>query len=72
MPTIKVNGVDYPFSYELVSETGDGGKKYKYICNSKERTITIRPSGNIFMDKGADDPFDDAVMMEIVNYIRTQ
>ncbi len=29
------------------------------------------PSGSIFIDRAADDPFDDVVMMEIVNYIRS-
>ncbi len=70
MPNINVNGVDYHFTYELLSEAEDGRRTYKYICNSKEKTITIMPSGTIFMEKSAEDPFDDAVMMEIVNYIR--
>lgn len=70
MPTINVNGLDYPFSYEMVSEEEDGKKTYQYNCNSKDSTITIMPSGTIFMEKSIDDPFDSAVMMEIANYIR--
>ncbi|HUR66606.1 MAG TPA: hypothetical protein VMZ03_09660, partial [Chitinophagaceae bacterium] len=64
------NGIDYTFTYKLLSD--DNGKKtYEYTCDSKARTITIMPSGNIFMEKSAEDPFDDHVMMEIINYIRT-
>jgi len=56
MPTININGVDYQFSYKLISESEDGKKTYQYTCDSKDRTITIMPSGNLFMDRFADDP----------------
>ncbi len=71
MPIINVNGVDYFFTYETISETSEGKRTYRYVCNSKEKIITIMPSGSIFIDRAADDPFDDVVMMEIVNYIRS-
>lgn len=63
--------MDYSFTYDILSETENGKKTYKYTCNSKDKTVTIMPSGNTFIEKSADDPFDDAVMSEIINYIRS-